>query len=1186
MIEIDLWADEQTEASPQTEASVFMPAVKDSEIVVQIDGNNLNLYSKMDLTKGDFEHLINSEHVSKINGINHYQMMNSSLNSFVLRHALKGHKTVISPQDGKVLGENANKVPNPKATLDVTRTNVKVVIPNLRIYRDMLRKVDAYAITDGSGHRIAIGRVLDLEAIVADFPSKLPKILFSDEVLELNREPIYGYSGTLMSLKTLPLDSLNIVAIDKQTMKSKKASKGSLQEKLASLGINNLHDLMFWLPRNYIDKSKPQDLSDLIEGETAVILGRIETSNTISGGRGADFLIRLNNGGSIKATFFNQQWLLSKFKVGSEVLVTGKFKLWNRTPQIAGTLIEFSEEAAVLPIVPVYKQSPTKGITTNIIMNANRELISRMGTVTLPPYLKESGKMTYFEALTALHFPESLEQHSDAIETLAFYELVRMQVLIQEAKEQSIDREGISITEKPQQLQAKAIKSLPFELTRSQKLAIVQMNKKLIEDLPSSTLLSADVGAGKGLLETAEIPTPNGSKLMRNIIVGDYVIGSNGLPTRVTGVFPQGSQKVARITFSDQSSIVTDLHHLWEIYHTSENTVDNTPKIVSTGDLLALNEQEQGISNKNISIPVLSAPVEYDVNETLSIDPYVMGVNIARDGLDISNGDLIPQAYMLSSPDNRVALLQGLLDTAGSVDKEGNIVFSTVDYSVTSSIVTLINGLGGIAQMSIAQKTDSHEQTIDIYSVIANLPNTIKPFRFFSKSGVYNSYAHVVPNRYIIDVQLLDEQEKTICIKVSADDELFVADVSSFIVTHNTIIAQMSALQAVDGGYQAVIIGPTETLARQLYETFLNVTQAIENKFGDHIEVGFLSGSMKVRERKAVIAKIADGSINIVVGTHALMSDAVVYKNLGFIAIDEQQKFGAEQRTKLLSSRPDGLVPDLLMQTATPIPRSMSQIYYGDIDMIQLKEKPKGRLPIITEWVRENPIDVVGHLVNDMWADVINEATLGNQTFVIAPLVVESDKIDSASVEGTYKSLSDGALSSLRVGFIHGKMKADAQRETMDKFRAKEYDVLVASTVVEVGVDISDATRVVILSADRLGSSSLHQIRGRVGRNSKQSKCYLVSVGKTENSQLRLQSLVDNEDGFKIAQDDLGTRGEGTMFSTVQSGSSGMIFASLLTHGERITEAKEEALSILNSKYRSLAIRESTDMFKSDERLM
>lgn len=1254
-------------------------------IELQIVGQEIRLFSKEDLTQGDFQNLINAKHES-FEHYNYCVMKLTPLNSFVLRNAMRGFKNVIQKHDAKTLAENANQVPLPHATVTEDRKHIQVLTPNLKVYTKLLDKVNAYP--SSTGYRVNLTKVLDLETLVANMDTQLPKITFDKDVLSLNREPILGFDGTLESLKSLPLSLLNIVAANSQSYKAQKTSKQTLEEKMKKMGIKNLHDLLFWLPRRYVDKSNPQDLMDLIVGETAVIVGKISSSSELSSGRGgAIFNVRTDNGQIIRTSFFNQRWLLSKFKKDDEVLVTGKFSMWNGTPQIGGASIDHAEEASLLPIVPVYKQSPSQGITTHTIMSANRELLSRMGDVKLPVYFRKHGRMPYCDALMELHFPSTLKQHTEAVNDLAYYELVYMQLLIQDGKSKSIDKPGIKIDQPGEKLQAKAIKTLPFDLTSSQKKALVLLNKRMSEDVPSTTLVNADVGSGKGLCEDESVLTPSGWVKIKEIQVGDEVIGSNGKPTKVTGVFPQGLQEVAKIEFSDNTEIITDLSHLWAVQPLGQfaNKYKDgalPTRIVSTRQLLSEEpsevEIEQGGNGNSMykkkimmqthfknskgglkwSIPVLSEPVEHvKQKELLPLDPYFFGYWLGDGnsrGLHITVGDQdllttqlnlskcwkgeviasigpkktkdkkspntlqfkseefagatklkemgvymnkhIPENYLLSASEERLSLLQGLMDSDGHCSKRGILEFTNNNKNIVDGLLNLVRSLGGIGKVSRIRKanyTNTSGEKVESkhfsYTVIFTLPFGMAPFRLERKLKLYGERIEKLPKRShghkkkITNVELLPEKQKTICIKVDAEDELFVT--KDFIVTHNTVVAQLSALRAIDSGFQTVLIAPTDILARQLFESFTRVLKGLEEHFGNSITIDYLSGSMKAAEKKPILARIKNGETQIIVGTHSLMT-SVEYHNLGYIVVDEQQKFGAEQRTALLNSRKDGRVPDLMMMTATPIPRSTAQVFYGDIDMIELKEKPPGRIPIVTEWVREDPEGIIEELTNPVWQDVLQEAKAGNQTFIITPLVSESDKIDAASAERAYKSLGQLALSGLNIGLVHGQMKQDQQKEEMLKFKNKEYDVLIASTIVEVGVDIPDATRVVVLSAERLGASSLHQIRGRVGRNSKPSKCYLVSLGRTENSQIRLQSLVDSENGFDIAKADLELRGEGKMFSGDQSGRSEMIFANLAKHKEDIERAKEEALIILNSPFRDQALKDSREKFESDTRLM
>lgn len=409
----------------------------------------------------------------------------------------------------------------------------------------------------------------------------------------------------------------------------------------------------------------------------------------------------------------------------------------------------------------------------------------------------------------------------------------------------------------------------------------------------------------------------------------------------------------------------------------------------------------------------------------------------------------------------------------------------------------------------------------------------------------------------------------------TAEQVLLTADVGS----GKTLVAQLSCMQALDNGYQSVLAGPTEVLAIQLYDTFI---EAIDRMPEDkRPSVAFLGGKMKAKERRELLKYIKSGDIDIVVGTHSVLNANIEYNNLGLVVIDEQQKFGTAQREALLESRDDGRKPDLLAQTATPIPRSTAQAFYGDIDMIQLDGKPPGRIKVVTEWIKDKPNDVTKNKDHPMWEDIRKEVEKGHQVFVVVPMVYESKKMDSASVEGAYKDLKK-TLKGIPIGYTHGSLKKADQHEAMRAFRENETKVLIASTVIEVGVDVPNATRMVVLSADRLGASSLHQIRGRVGRSNLPSTCYLVSEGKTASSKKRLQALVDSDDGFDIAKVDLQTRGEGDLFGLRQAGESSLRFASLVDHSKFVSQAQRLANDIYNSRYRDVALKDAKAILSKD----
>lgn len=425
--------------------------------------------------------------------------------------------------------------------------------------------------------------------------------------------------------------------------------------------------------------------------------------------------------------------------------------------------------------------------------------------------------------------------------------------------------------------------------------------------------------------------------------------------------------------------------------------------------------------------------------------------------------------------------------------------------------------------------------------------------------------------------EALLEVDKTLSSKLS-EEMLISADVGS----GKTIVAQLACLQVVDNGYQAVLAGPTEVLSKQLYETFIKLIEGIPN--GHRPNIAYLGGGMRVKAKRELYEAIEHGDIDIIVGTHAALSEKVPYKKLGLVCVDEEQKFGAGQRTNLLVEDANGSVPDSITQTATPIPRSTSQVYYGDINFVTIDQKPSGRLPIITEWIKTDPTKFTKKKKSPVWDDIRAEAELGHKTFIVVPMVNESERVNASSVKGTVADLQK-VLPDLEIEFLHGQMKKAEQEQALDNFKNGSANVLVASTVIEVGVDVPEATRILILSAERMGASSLHQIRGRVGRNSLQSKCYLVSDTSTVSGESRLNSLVESNDGFYIATVDLQTRGAGDLFGEKQSGDTHLNFATLVDHSYLIEEAQKQAKKIYNTprKYEAIADAEAVLKSKSEE---
>ncbi len=381
-----------------------------------------------------------------------------------------------------------------------------------------------------------------------------------------------------------------------------------------------------------------------------------------------------------------------------------------------------------------------------------------------------------------------------------------------------------------------------------------------------------------------------------------------------------------------------------------------------------------------------------------------------------------------------------------------------------------------------------------------------------------------------------------------------------------TVVAVSALLAAVQGGHQGAFMAPTEVLAEQHAATVMALLEGVtvpapESLFQDRpLKVALLTNRVTGAERRDLLAGLADGTVDVVIGTHALIQEGVRFASLGVVVIDEQHRFGVEQRAALRAKGEEGsagAVPDVLVMTATPIPRTAAMTVYGDLDVSTITSKPAGRQEIATTWAN-------GPLMEEsVWAHVRSEVAAGRQAYVVCPLIEESDKLEVASAEETYERLRSGDLAGLRLGLLHGRLPPSAKDAVMGRFRTGDLDVLVATTVIEVGVDVPNATTMVILDADRFGIAQLHQLRGRVGRGSEASTCWLVTTGDGEPSP-RVQALVESTDGFLLAEVDLELRGEGTIMNTAQKGRNDLKLASLRRDRELVAQAREAAFAIVD----------------------
>jgi ATP-dependent DNA helicase RecG len=402
--------------------------------------------------------------------------------------------------------------------------------------------------------------------------------------------------------------------------------------------------------------------------------------------------------------------------------------------------------------------------------------------------------------------------------------------------------------------------------------------------------------------------------------------------------------------------------------------------------------------------------------------------------------------------------------------------------------------------------------------------------------------------------ELISRYKNTLPFRLTAEQEQAIAQIDSDldgtrpmqrllqgdVGSGKTVVALYALLRAVEGGHQGALMAPTETLAEQHFLTIEPICAALD------IRPALLTGSVKDDFEDA----------HVVVGTHALIQKDVDLPRLAVAVVDEQHRFGVEQRRALGKT-----TPHVLHMTATPIPRTLAQIVYGDLDVTEIARPPKGRKPVVTRWVsHDRSAEAYKRLRAHLQA--------GRQAYVVCPLVSESEAIEARAAEQEAERLRGAELRGFRVGCLHGRMRPAERRSVMDEFKRGDVDILVATTVIEVGVDIPNATIMIVQEADRFGLAQLHQLRGRVGRGAEQSFCLLVSRPKeelTEDAQRRLEALVETSDGFKLAEVDLELRGEGQLLGTRQSGLPDLRFASLTRDRKLIDKAKRWAAELIDT---------------------
>ncbi len=421
-----------------------------------------------------------------------------------------------------------------------------------------------------------------------------------------------------------------------------------------------------------------------------------------------------------------------------------------------------------------------------------------------------------------------------------------------------------------------------------------------------------------------------------------------------------------------------------------------------------------------------------------------------------------------------------------------------------------------------------------------------------TEGALFNNFLAGLPFKLTTSQEKVINEIRSDMAKPAIMQRLLQGDVGS----GKTVVAVASALIAIQGGYQAAFMVPTEILAQQHYDKINSGLRDKGSELGK-VKVALLTSGLNDKEKNKVYAQIKKGQINLIIGTHSLLEEKVNFSRLGLVVIDEQHKFGVGQRSLLPQK---ALKPDVLIMTATPIPRTLAITLYGDLDVSVINELPPGRLGIKTISFKQDEKKKAYEIARQ-------QVKQGDQVYIIYPVIDDSASLEIAGAKKMYEQLKNLEFRGLRLGLIHGRLKEKEQQDLMNKFKDRDLDILVATTILEVGIDIPNATCMIIEHAERFGLSQLHQLRGRVGRGSKESFCLLVSDATTEEARQRLEAMVKYADGFRIAEEDLKIRGPGEFFGQRQHGLTELRIANPLTQMQLLKRAREEAVKLVEADH-------------------
>ncbi|MFE7900108.1 helicase-related protein [Streptomyces sp. NPDC057424] len=925
---------------------------------------------------------------------------------------------------------------------------------------------------------------------------------------------------------------------------------------------------------------------------------------------------------------------------GTRAMFAGKVSVFNRRLQLAHPAYELlrgdPEESvetwagALIPIYPATAklESWKIGKAIQTVLPTAQEAVD-----PLPDSLRQGrGLVPLPEALLKIHRPHTKADIEDARSRLKWDEAFVLQIALARRRHADAQLPAVPRKPAPDGLLTAFDARLPFTLTDGQQRVSREIFDDLATDHPMHRLLQGEVGSGKAQPLDSLVLTPTGFRRMGDLRVGDEVVVPDGEIALIDGVFPQGERDVWRIVLSDGSSVECDDEHLWIVGTSCGWHRGQAPKVMATREIRLDTFQADGSSKWYIPV---AKPVDLGGDAGLPLDPYLLGV-LLGDGsfrrnlrlstvdaeihdavaaavapacrtvpvrgapcgftiqlmeraggmrnpviqalreLDLwgvtSHGKFVPDDFKNASIKDRLALLQGLMDADGTVDADGtSISLCSASRRLAEDVAWLVRSLGGRARV-LPKKS--------AYNVSVALPDEYAPFRLARKAGRVRPMPKCNTFRRGIRAVEYVGRKPVQCISVAHPGHAYVTD--NFTVTHNTMVALRAMLAVVDAGGQAAMLAPTEVLAQQHHRSIVEMMgELAEGGMLGGAEratkVVLLTGSMGAAARRHALLDLTTGEAGIVIGTHALIEDKVQFHDLGLVVVDEQHRFGVEQRDALRGK--GAQPPHLLVMTATPIPRTVAMTVFGDLETSVLDQLPAGRSPIASHVV---PAADKPHFLSRAWERVREEAENGHQAYVVCPRIGdeeddprksarkkspedEAEKRPPLAVLDVADQLAKGPLQGLRVEVLHGRMHPDDKDAVMRRFAAGETHVLVATTVIEVGVNVPNATAMVIMDADRFGVSQLHQLRGRVGRGSAPGLCLLVTeMPEASPARQRLGAVASTLDGFELSRIDLEQRREGDVLGQAQSGArTSLRMLAVIEDEEIIAEARQEAAAVV-----------------------